>query len=86
MTAYMAALGLADREAYDAQGNCFQPLALAVRIVDPLKDWRNGAPVPGVAIPSPAGQLRRSAGIRTAVKADLLARGTPERVRELVRQ
>eukprot|EP00969_Alexandrium_andersonii_P033200 1449527-Alexandrium_andersonii.AAC.1 len=79
MAAYMDALGLADREACDARGNCFHPLALAVRIMDPLKQWCNGAPVPSVAFPSPAEQLRRFAIIRTAVRADLQAPETPRR-------
>eukprot|EP00969_Alexandrium_andersonii_P188205 8316732-Alexandrium_andersonii.AAC.1 len=37
MATYMEALGLTDRETYDAQGNCFHPLALAARSVDPIK-------------------------------------------------
>eukprot|EP00969_Alexandrium_andersonii_P073566 3244652-Alexandrium_andersonii.AAC.1 len=65
MAAYMEALGLTERETYDAQGNCFHPLALAVRIVDPIKQWCVGEPLPQTAIPGPAQQLRRFAAIRT---------------------
>eukprot|EP00969_Alexandrium_andersonii_P242094 10692159-Alexandrium_andersonii.AAC.1 len=66
MAAYMEALGLTERETYDAQGNCFHPLALAVRIVDPIKQWCAGEAVPQTVIPGPAEQLRRFAIIRTA--------------------
>eukprot|EP00969_Alexandrium_andersonii_P239626 10578127-Alexandrium_andersonii.AAC.1 len=77
MAAYMEALGLTDRETYDAQGNCFHPLALAVRIVDPIKQWCGGEPMAQTAAPSPAEQLRRFAIIRAAVKAELQAPGAP---------
>eukprot|EP00969_Alexandrium_andersonii_P281623 12449511-Alexandrium_andersonii.AAC.1 len=77
MAAYMEALALTERETYDAQGNCFHPLALAVRIMGPIKQWRAGEALPQTAIPGPAQQLRRVAAIRTAVKEELQAPGVP---------
>eukprot|EP00969_Alexandrium_andersonii_P159423 7043409-Alexandrium_andersonii.AAC.1 len=62
----MEALGLTERETYDAQGNCFHPLALAVHIVDPIKQWCSGEAVAQTVVPGPAEQLRRFAIIRTA--------------------
>eukprot|EP00969_Alexandrium_andersonii_P010230 445923-Alexandrium_andersonii.AAC.1 len=82
----MEAFGLPDRATYDAQGNCFRPLALAVRIVDPIKQWCGGEPMPRTTVPGPAEQLRRFAIIRTAVRAELQAPGVPRNVRDLLGQ
>lgn len=45
MGEYLPQPGLSEAREYDAQGNAFDPLAIAIRIGPGARDWSQGAPL-----------------------------------------
>ena len=72
--AYLGALGLTPRQLYDMVGDHFDPDALLVRVLGPLRSWLAGGAIPDAPPPLEPGALLR---IYARVRFRVLREGCP---------
>eukprot|EP00969_Alexandrium_andersonii_P354081 15441333-Alexandrium_andersonii.AAC.1 len=63
---YLHGLGFTERQVFDAQGNLFDPMAVATRIADPVLCWLQGGELPAHEFPPPLQTLHLYAQARRA--------------------
>ena len=72
--AYLGALGLTARQLYDLVGDHFDPDALVIRVLSPLRNWLAGGALPEAPPPLSPGELLR---VYARVRARVLREGCP---------